>query len=513
MNRYSLKNLNGIYVFLFLFAVAFIAYWPILNNALLYDDYHHFFRISLIPASELWRVLEIQQNTFMRPLGYLLLWVIYQVFGTSPLPSHFLNVSVHAGTGFVLFLLMTRLGISRLAAFLAATLFVLSPISPGAVTWIAARFDLLALFFMLLALFLYLVSIQRKSRAAYAASMVAVAASLLSKENAMILIILIPSIEILSVSAPQESAGSMKWHLTARSWGSVARLSIFFAIFSVYFVFRYFWIGGLGGYSDGPVFGLAGIKSSALSIMVFLAPFDRLVFSRSVTILIAIYIGLLCFASFSLVIFRWKHASKLLQRAWLLMAIFFVSTFLPVWFAFSKGFDFYLQDSRFYYCSTCALIALIVAGLLDFGWSRKSWRIASSIAVILLVPVYFWGLRENNSVWEHAAAVVSYIPEETSRLVPDPPYGAKFYFQNLPRGIGSHSFGDELPEAIMMEYGKQMQPDFNTNPENREIQVFYLDPNLSPETYPAEVRNDSSDGYLFVFDWDSEQLSLEHEPR
>lgn len=92
---------------------------------------------------------------------------------------------------------MDRLGARKLTAFVAALLFLLTPIAPEAVTWLSGRADVLVLFFMLLAMVLYSVYLTKRSWAAFSGAMLASATALLSKEQGYIVIILLPSMDFL----------------------------------------------------------------------------------------------------------------------------------------------------------------------------------------------------------------------------------------------------------------------------------------------------------------------------
>jgi len=75
----------------------------------------------------------------------------YLLFGSGPAGFHFVNLLLHALTGFLIYLLVDKLFKRRLLAYLTALIFLLLPIHSEAVANIIGRAEILALLFSLLA--------------------------------------------------------------------------------------------------------------------------------------------------------------------------------------------------------------------------------------------------------------------------------------------------------------------------------------------------------------------------
>jgi hypothetical protein len=87
-----------------------------------------------------------------RPFGFCSIWLDYLLFRAAPAGYHLQNIGFHALNVALAAKLYARLGFSRKAASVAALLFAIAPVCAEPVTWPAARYDLLATFFVLGAL-------------------------------------------------------------------------------------------------------------------------------------------------------------------------------------------------------------------------------------------------------------------------------------------------------------------------------------------------------------------------
>jgi hypothetical protein len=514
----------GILVFALLLLVALAAYRPILNNTLLGDDFAEIKRLYQIPATELWRLFSVDVPSFVRPVPYFMYWFQYRFFGLDALPSHLINVGLHAGSAFLLFWFLARSNIHRLAAFMAAALFVLTPLAPETVTWSDGRYDAAVLFFIVLTLCLYLVALQSHSRLAYAGALLAAVSAFLSKESAVILLALLPVMELLyrifppaetcpdpgiSTAYPargsEDSAGG---HLTGgmnfrtRILKSILRLAPFFVAIGFFFVLRLLLLGGLGGYKQVRQFGVPNLGAPARTILAMLAPLDEQLTPHSTILVMAAVVGLLYLTGAALVVIRWKRGSGAARRMIILLAVVFVSSLLPVYSAFFlEGMGTYLVNSRFFYVPDLAFITLMVVALYEFGWQTRNWRIAVTVPLAILLPVYFWGLNHNNHIWEKAASISYNITTEIPAQLPDPPQNAIIYIQNAPMAEGAHFFANGLPETVTMIYNRE------------DIKAYYVDPEPGFRVnYASVYGGPPADGYLFFFDRDTGHMKLVRGP-
>ena len=98
----------------------------------------------------------LSDSNFYRPLQTLAYTVIFAIFGLNPSVYHLLPVLLHIAGALLIFLLLTRLKLSRTASFLAALIFLVHPIQTEAVSYIAGVADPMGLFFVLAGLLVYL---------------------------------------------------------------------------------------------------------------------------------------------------------------------------------------------------------------------------------------------------------------------------------------------------------------------------------------------------------------------
>lgn len=113
----------------------------------------------------------------------------YALWGMRPAGFIFTNVLLHALNGILFYLLLAGLAGSRRAAFIGAFCFLCHPVQVESVAWISQRKNVLAMFFFLVALLLYrrYRSAGESGRGAYAGSVAAFVAALLSKSVTVIL--------------------------------------------------------------------------------------------------------------------------------------------------------------------------------------------------------------------------------------------------------------------------------------------------------------------------------------
>lgn len=121
------------------------------------------------------------------PIQIISYMVDYTVWGLNPAGFHLGNILLHAANGAILFLLMTRLNISILAAAAASIIFLAHPVQVETVAWVSERKNILALLFMLLSLHVWSVWRDQSSgpgkKRLYLLSLVLFLLALLSKAS------------------------------------------------------------------------------------------------------------------------------------------------------------------------------------------------------------------------------------------------------------------------------------------------------------------------------------------
>jgi len=202
-----------------------IAYWPILSMPLITDDYIHIRQIASGASSPLGYLTHFGGGPqFYRPLGLSIYWMEWKLWGSAAAPRHALDLMLQAASSLLFLLLMRRLGVRPPLDLLAALLFAWHGIRPETVAWPSGRFDALALLFSMVAA----LAVLRGGRIGLIVSMLATAAACLSKESAFVLPLLLAA-------------------LPRRARPAVAAS---FAVAGGIFVWRWWVLKGIGGYSS-----------------------------------------------------------------------------------------------------------------------------------------------------------------------------------------------------------------------------------------------------------------------
>ena len=94
---------GNIAIFLAYLVIATLAYWSILNNTLIGDDYFYTVKAGELSFSGLWHLFDMHPS-FIRPLPSFVFWLQYKLFGVEGTYSHMINVVFHAGNAYLLFL-------------------------------------------------------------------------------------------------------------------------------------------------------------------------------------------------------------------------------------------------------------------------------------------------------------------------------------------------------------------------------------------------------------------------
>lgn len=208
-----------------------VIYWPSLFVPFVADDYAHILNVSKADVSYVLGLFTVPaSDRFFRPLGMISYLIDVQWAGFSPVRWHIAAVLLHALNTTLLYWVCRRLGLPMLWALFGAAFFGVHASRPETVTWISARFDLLATLFVLVALLCFL------SRAPLALLLAVTLCGLLSKESAYVLPLLLAVVVLFRKEF--RSAASY------RAIGACAALT------AAVFVYRWILLSGIGGYHD-----------------------------------------------------------------------------------------------------------------------------------------------------------------------------------------------------------------------------------------------------------------------
>jgi hypothetical protein len=176
-------------------------------------------------------------RAYYRPVVMLSFAVEHAVYGLRPWGFHLTNLVLHIVNALLVFALLTRISASRNVALIAALLFAIHPAHKAVVT-INDRTGLLAALFFLSALILYMKHWEprgtRRSLSLYAASLIAFALGLLSKEEALTLPLVLIMTDSLLPSHLPSHLGAQSRNISSR----IARYAPFFVVTAIYLAIR-----------------------------------------------------------------------------------------------------------------------------------------------------------------------------------------------------------------------------------------------------------------------------------
>jgi hypothetical protein len=190
-----------------------------------------------------WLTGAVGAGGWLRPVPRLFFWLDDTAWGIArPWGYHITNVSLHAACAALMALVATRLARGDGRAGLAAGIaFGLFPPAAGAVGWVAARTDLLALAGMLAAMLVLLSEARLLVRAGLLGAAALFAYG--SKESAYLLPAYLGAAALAeAVSAPDRR----------RLAENAALVGLGGALLGAVLAWRYLRLGGLGGYASGP---------------------------------------------------------------------------------------------------------------------------------------------------------------------------------------------------------------------------------------------------------------------
>lgn len=382
--------------------IAIIAILPYLirvNAPLLHDSYAHVAEA----ANESWpKVLAYfvhptASDRSFRPLGYLSYWFDFKWAGYDPVRWHLWSLAVHVANSCLVYILVTELPLNRFSAAVTALIFAIHGSRPEAVSWTAARFDLLAAFFVLLSLIALNRYLDRKQSRAYAgiwyaAMLCFTVLAVLSKESAYCLPLL--AVGLL----PFKDATARKDLLRAAG--------LLFVVCGLIFLYRFWLLEGVGGYRTAAgqtsILQFSAIHTiKALFFRQWAFFFFPINWSADLTIWLKSSVVLMLIVMLGLVI--WSQARRRLLFAAILL-IFLAE--LPVQHLLLMTAD--LAGARVLYLPVLGLA--LFWGILVQGCQRSAIRHSLAAGLLLF---QFIALNHNLAIW----CQVAFLSQKTCRAI------------------------------------------------------------------------------------------------
>ena len=204
----------------------------------LIDEWNYRGFNAAIPARSLVHLfVSAQLDAWYRPLGFVSLWLDHAMFGEHVWAYHLQNLGLHAANSVLLAFLARRLCVSHTISTWTGTLYLTAAVAYEPVMWPAARFDLLAMFFVSVAFITALRYIEDGGGAALWLALSSYGLALCSKESAYAF----PVLLVIAIASTRKAKKS-RWILLTGSVVAVAGGMLFV---------RRAVLGGIGGYAVG----------------------------------------------------------------------------------------------------------------------------------------------------------------------------------------------------------------------------------------------------------------------
>jgi tetratricopeptide (TPR) repeat protein len=186
--------------FVILACICLGIYWGYLNNGFVFDDKILVEDNPLIKCSRLlpnvfkteiyeyWTGAQPYDRMY-RPLQMFSYFLDYQLGGINPAVFRFTNLILHLFNSILVFYLIFLIFKNKLLAQATSILFLVHPVQISTVAYISSRGDLLSGFFILAGCILFLKFLDTSDYRLYCFSLLAAAFALLSRENALLIIL------------------------------------------------------------------------------------------------------------------------------------------------------------------------------------------------------------------------------------------------------------------------------------------------------------------------------------
>ena len=400
-------------------------------------------------------------SLYYRPVFSLFLMAGYEVVGRNPAGWHLLTILLHALCAILAFIVLEKTlqqasaladRPRRLLAACAAAVFAAHPAQSESVAWIAGLVGPLSVIFLLSAFYCYLSYRERRRASLWLAMMLIFALAVLTKESAIVLLLIVPAHELLIFN--RGARAIVRLRLAAR----VA--SPFVLIGAVYITLRYLALG----VCFGRVINLNFPDDQALTAVDMLRTWPALLTAYGKLIIWPAdlslmydfgYVGAFGWASFWVPLLTLSAFCLLFLRAAArsaevrLGAIWLVLPLLPHLNTRAFVSDEIIHD-RYLYLSLLGA-GLLAGALLVQAAARVRWlwpRPALGLAVVLLTTLAVLTLATNRRfqndgvLWTHIA---SHAPRSRIAL--------------LAAGLSAESRGDKAAALESYETALAINPD------------------------------------------------------
>jgi hypothetical protein len=417
----------SVVVFLCFAVVIGIVYAPSLTAYFVSDDFTYvatlMFNIRSLLAGQNWDAWflgGIDGYVYFRPIGHTFMLLDYLMWGLNSWGYHLTNTILHLMATFMVFLLARLLTRRQVTAIATASLFAILPVHAEAVSWIAARYDVLAGFFFFASLTFFIIYRRKHALQFYLVSLIMFVFSLSSKETAIVFPLVVLLYDIIFIADLSHPIDLLKRNLP------------FWLVLVGYLIFRIDWIGRIGyrGFRSIPEGWWYWVDGSLLSLI---NPFLSDMTSSIRWLLIGIAVLLL-------LIYR-SRREVIFGLIWMPITLIATATSGP-------------SDRSAYIASLglCLVLASILTQPIAY---RDSIARAIGFAILLLLAVIYSGtLVVQNQAYHQAGEVAAAIPKQVAAMHPTLAPDARLVFVGVPDQVpaGPLVYITGLPGSLQMIY-------------------------------------------------------------
>jgi hypothetical protein len=440
--------------------IAFgFAHWHTPSCSFLSDDFYAVTQThSPSPRHilSLW-LLDRGDPFFYRPLSMMMVLVDGQLWGFQPTGFHVSNLLLHLANSLLAYCLGVLLLGNHRGAMSTAAFFLLFPLQPEVVTWVAGRSGLLTTFFYLSSMVLYVKCRRTQQSLPFFLAIACGMLAILSKEDALSFPLMLLVIEFVFF---RDRAGEQSPNFRPA-------LFLLVLIIPLYFGIRLFLLGDTlsiilhrlkGPMPEvSPFLLLTGLVFHVLKnvslrpLLVIMNPFHGTLAKPEWLPYLYGMTGL-CFLFIGLRVGTWRN------RVAVFSTLGFVVSLLPVSLFFNVAPGSNLQSARLLYL-TSVFVSLFLANL-AFGRSRRlpgtRGEIVRSAFVLVLCLLMTIGLKQNNGPWVEASRIQRQIVAEFQRISRGIPPSCRIFIQGLPsdvHGAFVFPFGIGAAQALNLSTG------------------------------------------------------------
>lgn len=418
---------------LLLLVLAFVVFGSAMNAYFVSDDFDFIRNVVVASGKSWWYWFTHPQNAgllFYRPLHNLYFIVHYNLFGLTSWPYHLSLIIMHAGAGYLFYLICRRLQTPETLAVIGAVLFLIAPVHAESVAWITGGVSVLAGLPALASLYFWIRGRQDEKKLYFIVSSVFWAISLMAKESVITWPLVLLATDLLLLSN------------TKKGFKKLAAYFPIAGVALVYILMRQYALGTwVGGYNTAihTSFSFEVIaKMFSSSIMVFFTggALKYYLIQKIYRHLIIFFISFLAIALAGLFLTKYK-------RLYLWGAVIFAVTLAP---QLNLGINILNSEGeRYLYLPSLGLAAALTSLLfsLKSGFMRRA---GTAVFVLLFVSILISRVLHWRVAGEYSQRAVREFSSIMSRQL-NP------IFLGVPDNYrGAFIFRNGLNEALKLNY-------------------------------------------------------------